>query len=50
MSNLNQNIGFTMEEENNGELELFYPLLKLNNVKMSPLVYRKPTHYGQYLH
>ena len=39
-----------MEEESNGELAFFDSLLKLNNGDISVLVYRKPTHTGQYLH
>ena len=39
-----------MEEESNGELAFFDPLLKLTNADISVLVYRKPTHTGQYLH
>ena len=40
----------TMEEESNGELAFLDTLLKQNNGKISLLVYRKPTHAGQYLH
>ena len=40
VSNLHQNIKFTMEAESNGELEM----------EISVLVYRKPTHTDQYLH
>ena len=50
INNLHQNIKFTMEEESNGELAFFDSLLKLNNGDISVLVYRKPTHTGQYLH
>ena len=50
INNLHQNIKFTMEEESNGELAFFDPLLKLTNADISVLVYRKPTHTGQYLH
>ena len=39
-----------MEEESNRELAFLDTLLKWNNVEISVLVYRKPTHTGQYLH
>ena len=39
-----------MEEESNGELAFLDTLLKQNNVEISVLVYRKPTHTDQYLH
>ena len=38
-----------MEEESNGELAFLDTLLKQNNVEISVLVYRKPTHTDQYL-
>ena len=50
ISNLHQNIKFTMEEESNGELAFLDTLLKLNNGQISVLVYRKLTHTDQYLH
>ena len=50
INNLHQNIKFTAEEENNGELAFLDTLLKRNNGKISVLVYRKPTHTDQYLH
>ena len=50
ISNLHQNIKFTMEEESNGELAFLDTLLKRNNGEISVLVYRKPTHTDQYLH
>ena len=50
IKNLHQNIKFTMEEESNGELVFLDTLLKWNNVKISLLVYSKPTHTYQYLH
>ena len=50
ISNLHQNIKFTMEGESNGELAFLDTLLKQNNGKISVLVYRKPTHTDQYLH
>ena len=50
INNLHQNIKFTMEEESNGELAFLDTLLKRNNVEISVLVYRKPTHTDQYLH
>ena len=50
INNLHQNIKFTMEEENNGELAFLDTLLKRNNGEISVLVYRKPTHTDQYLH
>ena len=49
ISNLPQNIKFTMEEESNGELGFLDTLLKQNNGEMSVLVYRKPAHTEQYL-
>ena len=39
-----------MEEESAGELAFLDTLLKRNNVEISVLVYRKPTHTDQYLH
>ena len=39
-----------MEEEINGELAFLDTLLKRNNVKISVMVYRKPTNTDQYLH
>ena len=39
-----------MEEESNGELAFLDTLLKRNNGKIFVLVYRKPTHFDQYLH
>ena len=39
-----------MEEESNGELTFLGTLLKLNNGKISVVVYTKPTHSDQYLH
>ena len=45
IKNLHQNITFT-----NGEPMFLDNLLKLNNEKISLVVYRKPTHTGQYLH
>ena len=50
ISNLHQNIKFTMEEERNGELTFLDTLLKRNNGKISALVYSEPTHTEQYLH
>ena len=50
INNLHQNIRFIMEEESNGELAFLDTLLKRNNREISVLVYRKPTHTGQYLH
>ena len=50
ISNLHQNIKFTMEEESNGELPFLEILLKRNNGEISVLVYSKPTHTDQYLH
>ena len=50
LNTLHQNIKFTMEEENNGELVFLHTLLKGNNGEISVLVYRKPTHTVQYLH
>ena len=47
-NNLHQNIKFTMEEESNREL--LDTLLKLNNGKISVLVYTKPKHTDQCLH
>ena len=47
MNNLHQNIKFTLEEECIGELPLLDTLLKLNNEKISVLVYRKPTNTDQ---
>ena len=49
ISNLHQNIKFTMEEENNGELAFLDTLLKWNNGENSLLIYRKPTYTDQYL-
>ena len=39
-----------MEKESNGEVAFLNTLLKWNNVDISVLVYRKPTHTDQYLH
>ena len=39
-----------MEEESIGELEFLDTLLKLNNTKISVLLYRKSNHTDQYLH
>ena len=50
LNNLHQNIRFTIKEESNGELAFLDTLLKRNNGEISVLVYRKPTHTGQYLH
>ena len=50
INNLHQNIKFTTEEENNGELAFLDILLKQNNGEISVLVYRKPAHTDQYLH
>ena len=50
IKNLHQNIKFTMEEENNGELAFLVTLLKRNTGKIYVLVYRKPPHTDQYLH
>ena len=50
ISNLHQNIKFTMEEESNRDLAFLETLLKCNNGKTSVLVYSKPTHTDQYLH
>ena len=50
VSNLHQNIKFTMEAESNGELAFLHTLLKLSNGEISVLVYRKPTHTDQCLH
>ena len=50
ISNLYQNINFTMEEESNGELAFLCTLLKRTNGEISVLVYRKPTHTDQYVH
>ena len=47
---LHQSFKFTMEKESNGELAFLNTLLKWNNVEISVLVYRKPTHTDQYLH
>ena len=44
ISNLHQNIKFTMEEESNGKLAFLDTLLDWNNRKVSVLVYRKPSH------
>ena len=49
ISNLHQNIKFTMEKESNEELAFLDTLLKRNNGEISILVYRKPTHSDQYL-
>ena len=38
-----------MEEQSNEELAFLDDLLKRNSAKISELVYRKPTHAGQYL-
>ena len=50
ISNLHQNIKFTMAKESNGELVFLDTLLKRNNGEISVLVYRKPIHTDQYLH
>ena len=50
ISNLHQNIKFTMEEESNGELAFLDGLLKRDNSKISVLVYRKPANTDQYIH
>ena len=50
INNLYQNIQFTIEEESHGKLAFLDTLLKRNNGEISVLVYRKPTHIGQYLH
>ena len=50
ISNLLQSVKFTMEGENNEELAFLDTLLKRNNGKIFLLIYRKPTHTGQYLH
>ena len=39
-----------MDEESTGELAFLDTLLKQDNGEISVLVYRKPTHRGQYLH
>ena len=39
-----------MDQESNGELAILDTLLKRNNVEITVLVYRKPTHTEQYLH
>ena len=43
-------IKFGNDKESNGELAFLDLLLKDCNGKISVLVYRKPTHIGQYLH
>ena len=43
-------IKFGNDKESNGELAFLDFLLKDCNGKISVLVYRKPTHIGQYLH
>ena len=48
VSNLHQNIKYTMEEESNRELAFLDTLLKWNNVEISVLVYRKPAHTNTY--
>ena len=50
ISNLHQNIKFTMKDESNGELAFLDTSLKRNNGKISVFVYRKPTHTNHYLH
>ena len=50
VSNLHQNIKYTMEEESNRELAFLDTLLKPNNGEISVLAYREPTHTVQYLH
>ena len=50
INNHHQNIKFTMEKENNGELAFLDTLLKRYNGEIPVLVYRKPTHTDQYLH
>ena len=50
ISNIHQNIKFTMEEESNGELAFLDTLLKPNNGEISVLVYRESTHTDQCLH
>ena len=50
ISNLRQNIKFTMEEVSNGKLAFLDTSLKRNNGEISVLIYRKPTHTDQYLH
>ena len=50
INNLHQNVKFTMEKENNGELAFLDTLWKRNNGEISLLVYRKPTHTDHYLH
>ena len=43
ISNFHKNVTFTMEEETNAELVFPDVLLKQHNIKISVLVYRKPT-------
>ena len=50
ISNLHQNIKYTMEEESNRDLAFLDTLLKLNNGEIFVLVYREPTLTDQYLH
>ena len=50
ISNLYQNIRFTMGKESNTELAFLDTLLNGNNGEISVLVYRKSTHSDQYLH
>ena len=50
ISNLHQNIKFTMEKESNRELAFLETLLKRNNGEISVLVFSKPTHTDQYLY
>ena len=49
ISDLHQNINFTMEEERNGKLASAENLLKGNKGKNSVFVYRNPAHTSQYL-
>ena len=50
ISNLHQNIKFTMVEESNAEIAFLDTLLKENNGVISVLVYRNPTNIDKYLH
>ena len=50
INNLYQNINFTIEEESNGELAFPDTLLKLNNGKISVLIYRMRAYTDQYLY
>ena len=50
ISNLHQNIKFTMEEESNGEITFLDTLFKRNDGEIFLLVYSKSAHTDQYLH